>query len=311
MRKAIIASFLLIPLAGCTWFGTTPDEVPTDETPIVETNNVVYQGRVLPLGASIYMEGTHKLMLEDGRFVLLIGNGLVLDDYLNVEVEVFGATRPTVEAGGILMRVERISSLEQSSEASSIMSSDAASSVMSETVASSVASAMTASRIASSIARSSVAPLPASSVASVASVAAASSAASEDANAAKAAVMAKANMSPANWTQQYCAPSHVAFCFPVHKNWWYKSFGATSSSAWHVEVGPSELETLGDGPFVVTLEMGALSGTDGQVTIEGSMVVGMRAWTGNRHIVITAPASLEQAVRYVTQELKAAPAPAQ
>jgi hypothetical protein len=118
--------------------------------------------------------------------------------------------------------------------------------------------------------------------------------------------MAKANMDAANWTQQYCS-SHTGFCFPVHKNWWYTSFGATSSSQWHVELSSEEIVALGDGPISVVLVSGAAPAADGQVTVENGKATGVRAWTNNRHFVISAPAVLETAVRYITQELKAAP----
>ena len=120
--------------------------------------------------------------------------------------------------------------------------------------------------------------------------------------------MAKVNMAAANWTQQYCAPSHLAFCFPIHKNWYYNSFGATSSSLWHVELSSEELETLGDGPIAVVLLSGGATDPDGTVSDRGGTVVGVRVWSNNRHIEIRAPKALEAAVRYITQELKAAPA---
>lgn len=123
----------------------------------------------------------------------------------------------------------------------------------------------------------------------------------------RAAAMAKANMAVANWTQQYCS-THVEFCTPVHKNWYYVSFGATSSSLWHVEMSNEEIVALGDGPISVVLQSGTAPAADGQVTVDGGTVTGIRAWTNNRHFVISAPAALEPAVRYITQELRSAPA---
>lgn len=41
--------------------------------------------------------------------------------------------------------------------------------------------------------------------------------------------------------------------------------------------------------------------------VDDGTVTGIRAWTNNRHFVIRAPSALEAAVRYITQELKAAP----
>jgi hypothetical protein len=121
---------------------------------------------------------------------------------------------------------------------------------------------------------------------------------------AKAALMAKDNMAPANWTQQYCS-THIGFCIPVHKNWWYTSYGATSSSFWHVEVGPSEMQNLGDGPLTVRLVSGDIS-NDGAVDVSGGSAVGVRSWTGGRHFEIKGPSNLEAAVRYITEQLKPA-----
>lgn len=316
MKRSIAFSLALLPLAGCSLFTTSepPFQESEQTSSVAETKNVIYRGLLLPLGASIYMEGTHRLELEDGRFVLLESNGLLLDEYLNMDVEVFGATRPTVEGGGIIMRVERVAQFIISSapaaEASS--SSEQASSVAADLPpAASSAPAVVASRppVVTPPA-SSKAPVvaPASSAAPVA-VASSSSSAANDAVSLRAATMAKANMAPTNWTQQYCS-THIEFCFPVHKNWYYTSFGATSSSQWHVELSSEELQALGDGPLSVVLHSGALPGPDGQVTTEGGVVTGIRAWTNNRHFVISAPASLDAAVRYITQELRAAPAAA-
>ena len=79
--------------------------------------------------------------------------------------------------------------------------------------------------------------------------------------------MAKDDMSAANWSREYCT-SHLSFCFPVHKNWWYKSFGATTSYLWHVEISSEEINALGEGPLVVNLVSGSLAGTgnsDGEI----------------------------------------------
>ncbi len=314
MKRLIAVSLAFIPLAGCWPFDQAPVQEEEQTSSVPETKNVVYRGVLRELGASIYMEGTHKLELEDGRFVLLEANGLVLDDYMNEDVEVFGSTRPTVEGDAIIMRVERIANVTISSEAVSSAapeesSSSEASSVVSSEAASSVAPVIT-SRAPTPPARSSVAPKPvASSAAPV--VTPPTSSAPSDPLAAKTATMAKAKIDAGNWTQEYCSPVHLAFCFPIHKNWYFASFGATSSSLWHVEVGPSSVEVLGDGPLVVALVSGAASVPDGTVNVEGEIVIGIRAWSNNRHFEIRAPKALEASVRYITQELKAAPAPIQ
>lgn len=372
MKRSIALSLALLPLAGCSLFTTSTPPVEEEQTSsVAETKNVIYRGTLLPLGASIYMEGTHRLELEDGRFVLLEADGLILDDYLAMDVEVFGATRPTVEGGGIIMRVERVAEFVESSEASSatvtLQGTITASSFgtcefrneelttgpvlrgnfdcnsyhekMAEVtgsfnsieggtnnvfdvisirmIAENSSSAQVAPIVPSSapvaVSRASVAPVvpssapPAVSSAAPVPVSSSSSSVADDAVSLRAAAMAKANMDSANWTQRYCS-THTGFCFPVHKNWWYTSFGATSSSQWHVELSSEEIVALGDGPLSVVLVAGAAPAADGQVTVENGRATGIRAWTNNRHFVISAPAVLETAVRYVTQELTAAPA---
>jgi hypothetical protein len=115
--------------------------------------------------------------------------------------------------------------------------------------------------------------------------------------------MAKENLISDRWTQQYCS-THIGLCFPVHKNWWFKSFGATTSYLWHVEVSASEINNLGDGPLVVNILAGALSGaSDGEVKMNGDWVIGYKAWKDGRHVEISAPASLAEAVRYITSHM--------
>ena len=89
---------------------------------IPETHNVTYRGTVQELGVTIYMQGTHALALGDGRMLILESSVVDLETYLDHEVEVFGSLRPTVEAGGIIMRVERITDLSPESSESSASS---------------------------------------------------------------------------------------------------------------------------------------------------------------------------------------------
>lgn len=318
MKRFVALSLLLAPLTGCSLWGTTPaieePEVIVTERP--ETKNVIYRGVLDVLGASIYMEGTHRLELEDGRFVLLESNGLVLDEYIGKNVEVFGSTRATIEGSAIIMRVERIADLvppAASSEATIESSSSSAAAVASSVT---MLPASSAQPIVASarpvVIASSLPPKPASSAAPIAAPASSVAAVSSEslvnvALEARVKTMSKANMAATNWTQQYCSPAHLSFCFPIHKNWYFNSFGATSKSAWHVELSSEELVALGDGPISVVLVQGAAPGPDGQVIVDGGTATGIRAWSSNRHFVISAPASLEAAVRYITQELKAAP----
>ncbi len=334
-------------LSACSFGGTPSDQASSassqavsSESDIQETKNVSYRGTLEKQGVSIFMEGTHRLRLDDGRFVLLESDTVILNDYLNMKVEVVGAVRPTVENGGLIMRVERVMSLEVASSsvsdtifcggiaafpcpasmqcvddpddscdpenggadcggicvAASVSSADTITPTQSS--ATSVASIASSRPVVSSIATvSSAAPVPVP-----VSSAPSEWQASTDLTA-KAAVMAKDNMDPSLWTQKYCS-SHIGYCFPVHKNWWFFSFGATSSTFWHVEVGPSEINNLGDGPLTVDLVSGNIA-NDGSVVVSGDTATGFRSWTGGRHLEVRGPANLETAVRYITEQLKA------
>lgn len=264
-----------------------------------ETKNVSYRGVVQPSGISIYMEGTHRLILDDGRFILLASDTQKLDTYVGQSVEVKGAIRPTVEGNGMIMRVESVVTLQTSSPATSSEEASVASSAASLEAASSVKSVATS--VASSVA---VASSKVSSAASSAASTAVSAGTSADMQARVDAMVAE-DMNAARWTQKYCS-SHIGFCFTVHKNWWYKSFGTTSSGLWHVEVSNEDILALGDGPIAVNLVSGELSGAaDGEVRVSGSTVTGYRAWTEGRHFEVTAPVALRTAVEMITASITA------
>ena len=110
---------------------------------------------------------------------------------------------------------------------------------------------------------------------------------------------------PERWTQEYCS-AHVGFCVPVHKNWYYKSFGAMSSVLWHVEIGAVNVDQMGDGPLVVELKSGdlaTLSLGDGDISVVGDKAIGYRNFTENRHFEISSPAELREPVEYATKNL--------
>jgi hypothetical protein len=252
------------------------------------------------------MEGTHRLDLPDGRFILLSSETVDLNGYTGEQVEVTGAIRPTVEEGGTIMRVLSIRLMEpallalssSNGSAAEVSSSESALSSSSSTgpetgTAASSKPAPAASSQRSSAAASSVSPpvpLPPSP---------------EDLSK-KVQSMARQNLAAANWTQAYCAPPTVGFCFPIHRNWWFKSFGAATTALWHVEVGPEAIEGAGQGPLTIDLLGGSLESkgiADGTVRDEGSSVAGYRTWTKDRHLRISAPSALRGAVEYVTEHL--------
>ena len=117
--------------------------------------------------------------------------------------------------------------------------------------------------------------------------------------------MASEDIAPGRWTQQYCS-SHIGFCIPIHKNWWFKSFGATASSLWRVEISNAPLDSLGTGPIVVNVVSGTVESkkaVDGQVRTQGGEVIGFKSWTETRHFEISAPSELQAAVAYITANL--------
>lgn len=356
-RNTLFLAITLLSLSACTLGDNSGEQVSSmtssssESSVVEETKNVLYVGTLEKQGVSIFMEGTHRLRLADGRFIVLESDVVNLHAYVGQKVELLGAVRPTVEQGGLIMRVEQVTSLEASSSSlatdlifcggiagfpcpdgmqcsddpedscdpnnggadcggicvSLSSASTTSSSISSLSSVASIASVASIPLVPPTISSSTpiVSSVP-SSIAIVSSAAPMSSVASNWQGSAdltaKAAVMAKNNMDAANWTQQYCS-SHIGYCIPVHKNWWFNAFGATSSTLWHLEIGPSAIVNLGDGPLTVDVVKGETS-ADGTVTVSGDGVVGTRSWTNGRHIEIRGPANLEAAIRYITEQLK-------
>ncbi|HVW66101.1 MAG TPA: hypothetical protein VHA78_00015 [Candidatus Peribacteraceae bacterium] len=277
--------------------------------PVTETQNVTYQGMLEPAGITIFMEGTHKLNLADGRFIMLRSAAINLDQYNGKNVEVFGAVRPTKEAGGIIMDVQTVTDLTPSSSSvSSSSESSMSESSESSTSSTSAMSSVESSKQSSSVMSSAISSATPSSAAT-SSVAASSSAYQGSTELTdKAAVMAKDNMTASLWTQQYCSGT-AGFCVPIHKNWYYRGFGATATTLWHVEVGPTDVNNIGDGPLIVNLMSGSLDSvgaSDGQVKVQNGQVIGYHSWSENRHFEIIAPANLQTAVTFMIANLKIA-----
>jgi hypothetical protein len=293
-------------LAACSFWETTETPTPepleeeqeTSTAPVEvrETQNVTYTGIIKPAGISVYQQGTHRLVLSDDRFVLLESDTVDLNGYVDEEVEVFGAVRPTVEEGGMIMRVENIHLLEEEN----VSSAAATGTVVvpepeSETSKPSVA------------APSSQKPAPVVPEKPVVEEEEEEEAAASLTVQQEAAVKAMASdtYSDDRWTQKYCT-GHIGFCFPVHKNWWFQSFGNTTSHLWHVELNNAAITNIGDGVIVVKLVQSSVASAgaaDGQVLVQGSTVTGYRAWEGDTHFEIVADARLKTAVEYITGHL--------
>jgi len=311
MKKILIPCiFGAILIAGCAPTPQPPSEEPSDtpspdivlqeeEPPIRETRNVIYQGIVKPAGISIYMQGSHRLQLPDGKFILLESNTVDLNGYVNEKVELLGALRPTVEAGGMIMRVEQArlivedESKKESTGTGSVEELPPADDSI-EPSEETTAEDEPLEEVPPAVDEEEVPPAEEESVPRSPELSR------------RTQLMASDSFTPNQWTQQYCT-SHIGFCIPVHRNWWFKSFGTTMSYLWHIELSPEELNQLNDGPIHVNLvsgTIGAKKATDGQVREQGDQIVGYRSWTDNRHFEIKASPVLEEAVRYITTNLE-------
>ncbi len=304
----------------------------------VVTENVSYVGLVSDLGAIGSEQATHSLTLDGGQKILLSSNdeNLNLNVYLGKRVEVRGGTQATVESGGILMRVSEVTVLDStepsSSSESSVSSSkkfcggiaafpcDAGQTCVDDpsdscdpmnggadcggmcvTAIMPSSSSLSSSAAMTSSSSSKMSSSKSSSVASSAASVSSSTNSVSQAMEAKIVLMAKQNYGDAAlWTQKYCT-SHVAFCIPVHKNWFFNSFGATTSNQWHVEFGMEAISNLGDGPISLNLVAGtsaSMNATDGQVKVQGNEVIGFKDWKDG-HFEIIADSRLQAAVAYM------------
>ncbi|HLD32346.1 MAG TPA: hypothetical protein VJB10_02030 [Candidatus Peribacteraceae bacterium] len=309
-RFLVIVVFPALLFAGCRE-QTTPSDASESESSsgtqfsseseriIRETNNVSYSGTVRPLGISIYMEGTHKLSLPDGRFILLESKTADLNGYVDESVVVVGAIRPTVESDAMIMRVDSISLQGTESESSEEEVGIASSTAKSDSTPPKEAGVS-----------SSKEKTPSSSDANQLSSSTSTSAKASARSPSPAFLerqkeMAKEEFSAENWTQEYCS-SHIGFCVPVHRNWWFTSFGATSTHYWHLEMNSAPFDLLHEGPLEVNLDgesLEALGVADGTIREEGETVIGFRSWTNGRHFEIRANITLKSAVEHITQNL--------
>lgn len=262
--------------------------------PVRETKNVSYRGVVKPAGISIYMEGTHRLSLSDGRFILLESSNIDLNGYVGEEVDAFGAIRPSIEGGAIVMRVESIKMVRKE-EISSASSSEKGEEGTEVTPA---PQGVRGIAEVEAPAKEEEAPPP-------------SPAPKPSYDKEKVAAMAKEKFGSEHWTQEYCT-SAIGFCVPIHRNWWYKSFQASIGDLWYVEVSNAPVLSIGDGPIGITLKTGdvrSIGARDTEVRTVGSQVLGFRAWSGNRHFEVSGPAELREPIQYITEHLRPSPAP--
>ena len=368
-RSTLLLSLFVVPLAllSCDFLTETPPaevpqavEEPSSTAPEVSeedlvTKNVTYTGILEEGGVTIYQEGSHRLMLSDGKMVLLKSPAdaqTSLSLYTGKLVRVKGDVMPTVEAGGTIMEVKEIHLIRRETDAEGnehevlrilcggvskagcpenlvceleedgtgvcmeelvggSVSSESSSSVgSSESSSDSSVASTSSSFVSPSSASASSATTSSSSVSSTSSSSSSnsvsSSAGSMGATYERAVeMMIKEEYTADRWTQEYCT-SHVGFCVPVHKNWYYKSFGAMSTVLWHVEIGAVDVQSTGDGPIVVELKSGDVVGLgvgDSDVRVVGERAIGYRSFSDNRHIEISGPKDLREPVEYITKGL--------
>ena len=314
------------------------EKVVQEPTEPRETRNVFYRGIVRPAGISIYMEGSHKLELEEGRFILLESEEIDLNGYVGESVESFGSIRPTVEAGAMIMRVERMRLVGEDGETpveeepnesgdQVVVSDDTPETDDTEQEGTSRSERAAQEDAEASQESSEETPETSSSSnegdqASLSSEQEESSSASsqssveEETETASADptfqervdTMASHDISPGRWTQRYCT-EHIGFCAPVLDYWYFISFGATTSSLWHVEYSsdPIDDHRIGDGPIQIKLYSGTVSmkkAVDKQVKVSNGKATGYREWTEGRHFEVTAPAALQAAVQYIVENME-------
>ncbi len=311
-RPSAYALLVLLPallaLQSCSWLGSftggstesTESSSSSSEETLSRYTDVSLQGVVwLQPGAS----DAYELRTPGGSSFALVNGTYDFAEYDGKEVEISGSLEESLDGTIRLLTVRELtevvgdsSSSESSSEVSSESSSSSVSSASSQAV-SSMASA--ASSKISSAAKSS-SSVAVSSISSVASSSAGSDVMSAEWKA-RMQKMAKAR-GPETWTQQYCS-SHVGVCFPVRSDYWYRSFGASAGSLWHVELNSEDILNLGDGPLVVDLVSGRLEGelTDGLIREADGSVFGYRAWTNNRYFRVSAPKELRASVEIITK----------
>jgi hypothetical protein len=332
--RLLIVPLLLIGSlsAGCTFGsgGSSSGEQSSSassEAVYVPTPNVTYVGTVSVDGASVL------LTLAQGGSVTLMPSdqGMDLTRYDGQEVQVRGSVTPTGSSLTMTVAEVTVLSADSSSSSSSAVVSDACGGIagvacdagfacvddpsdscdplqggadcmgrcVRETASSSSFSA------APVVVRSSSAPAAMSSSVSSVVSSVSSSLAPTTPSDENTALMASQDYSAALWTQKYCT-SHIAFCIPVHKNWYFKSFGATTSNLWHVEFGMQSIESIGMGPIVMNLVDSTLEtagATDGSVVRRGSDVIGFASWNDGTHFELIADASLESAVTYMISRI--------
>ena len=67
-------------------------------------------GTIEPIGMSIFMQGSHQLLNDEGEVLVLLqaGDGVDLNKFSGKKATVTGRVEGTVEAGGTIMTVSKV-----------------------------------------------------------------------------------------------------------------------------------------------------------------------------------------------------------
>lgn len=317
MRKLAPLLVTVLALSSCGFGAST--KTPANDMIAFSSSSVAQQeftgeGIIQRITVGTYPVGTHALLRDDGSLVaLLLSSSVRLDDYVDSQVRVTGLAEPSSEPGVSLVTVEVVeavsasSSVESSSassESSSMQSSAEATTSSSVSSSSSVVSSapVVSSKSSSSVVVSSKvssATVVSSSVSSSTPVAQVSSSSVDP----KLAAMQRSTVGSELFVSQYCTVNG-GFCIPMHKKWYFTSFQRQAGTLWHVEIGPQEINALGEGLIVVDLIKGPLpaDSADQTAVVSGNDVLVYKAWKEN-HLVVKAPVTLQSQAEYIAKNV--------
>jgi hypothetical protein len=267
-------------LTGCF----TRQPVPAGPSPIVETSfqsySATFQGVLHPSPDADY-----QLITDIGKIIYLTTSD-DLTSYLKQKIEITGNV--TGEQNSILefqldsvVKIQDISEGNSSSMSNAIEKDeeeDLKEDVDEELTESSSSSSLTTSSSSASLAEDFIVNPPKSKEEAIA-------------------MMSAENIDKSQWTFTYCTHHFEGFCVPIHKNWWYKAFGATSESLFHIEIAQQELLELGDGIINVDL---VPEGEDERFDARFPRV----SWANNKYVfVVSGPIELQEAIEYVANSI--------
>lgn len=311
MRKLAPLFVTVLALSSCGFGAST--QTPANDMIAFSSSSVAQQeftgeGIIQRITVGTYPVGTHALLRDDGSLVaLLLSSSVRLDDYVDNQVRVTGVSEPSSEPGVSLVTVAVVEAMSASSslESSSVSSESSSMEASSEAATSSsivssapVVSSKSSSSVVVSSKASSVTVIS-SSVSSSTSVTQASSSSIDP----KLAAMQRNSVGSELFVSQYCT-TNGGFCIPMHKKWYFTSFQRQAGTLWHVEIGPQEINALGEGLIVVDLVKGPLpaDSADQTAVVSGNDVLVYKAWKEN-HLVVKAPVTLQSPAEYIAKNV--------